>query len=343
MQALLGHLGLLLAALTVFLFSRRWAAAGVLAAVLGPGVAALVVLLPRTWVGGSFFLAVQLTCWWFLLYLPAAWLVAARGRGRPWAVAYAVACAVFGFEAFVRGPRALEVTRTELPGPPLRIVLVADIQTDDVGAYEAEVFRQVREAEPDLVLFAGDYIQVEDNDSFVREAAELRALVATLRPRLGGYAVEGDVDADAWTTIFEGTAIRPLTQTTTVEVGGLTLTGLSIRDSRRLEVDLPRVSGTHLVVGHAPDYALGTARRDLNLAGHTHGGQVALPLFGPPLTLSKVPRAAAAGGRPFDLGEGDWLYVSRGVGMERLQAPRLRFLCPPELVVLDLGGPRPES
>lgn len=75
----------------------------------------------------------------------------------------------------------------------------------------------------------------------------------------------------------------------------------------------------------------------LALAGHTHGGQVQLPWFGPPLVLSNVTRAMGAGGL-FRLGE-SWLCVSRGIGMERNHAPRIRFLCRPELTVLELVPP----
>ena len=73
---------------------------------------------------------------------------------------------------------------------------------------------------------------------------------------------------------------------------------------------------------------------DLLLAGHTHGGQVRLPVIGPPLTLSRIPRAWAAGvtNLPIDRN----LVVSRGIGMERGLAPRMRFLCRPELVVVTL-------
>jgi hypothetical protein len=88
-----------------------------------------------------------------------------------------------------------------------------------------------------------------------------------------------------------------------------------------------------------PDVALGLrpgSRIDLVVAGHTHGGQVVLPGFGPPMTLSHVPRAVAAGGL-HDLG-GNAIYVSRGVGCERGQAPRIRFLCPPEVSLLEVGA-----
>ena len=87
---------------------------------------------------------------------------------------------------------------------------------------------------------------------------------------------------------------------------------------------------------------------DLLLAGHVHGGQVRLPFWGPVLTLTSVPRSWAVGRTDFDGGAtagGAWdggrtLIVSRGIGMERGEAPRLRFLCRPELVVVDLVPPK---
>jgi predicted MPP superfamily phosphohydrolase len=61
---------------------------------------------------------------------------------------------------------------------------------------------------------------------------------------------------------------------------------------------------------------------------------VRLPGFGPILTFSQVPRAWAAGRT--EIAPGTTLIVSRGLGMERHYAPRLRFLCRPELVFITL-------
>jgi hypothetical protein len=72
---------------------------------------------------------------------------------------------------------------------------------------------------------------------------------------------------------------------------------------------------------------------DLYLCGHTHGGQVRLPVIGPLLTSSQLGRQYVMGlyrrGRTH-------LYVSRGVGLEGLSAPRVRFLAPPEITLLTL-------
>ena len=66
-----------------------------------------------------------------------------------------------------------------------------------------------------------------------------------------------------------------------------------------------------------------------------HGGQVRLPFVGPLLTLARVPRSWTAGLTV--LGPDKTFVVSRWIGMERVNAPQMRFLCLPEIVILDLA------
>ena len=75
---------------------------------------------------------------------------------------------------------------------------------------------------------------------------------------------------------------------------------------------------------------------DLVLAGHTHGGQVRIPGIGPVITMSRIPRNQAAG--LTKLPSGVLLYVNRGIGMEGGSAPRIRFLCRPEIAVFTIRG-----
>jgi hypothetical protein len=97
------------------------------------------------------------------------------------------------------------------------------------------------------------------------------------------------------------------------------------------------------LLGHKPDaIELGRATPvDLAVTGHTHGGQVSLPVLGPPLTLSSVPRHIAAGG----LHElyGTPIYVSTGVGRERGNAPQLRLGVRPSIGIIDLVPGTPAS
>ena len=80
-----------------------------------------------------------------------------------------------------------------------------------------------------------------------------------------------------------------------------------------------------------------TPRVDLTVAGHTHGGQIALPFLGPPVTLSDLPRSVGAGG--LHEVDGNPIYVSTGIGLERGSAPQVRFLTQPSFGIIDITGP----
>jgi predicted MPP superfamily phosphohydrolase len=92
-----------------------------------------------------------------------------------------------------------------------------------------------------------------------------------------------------------------------------------------------------IVFGHNPNFVAQLAPlgkvADLVLAGHTHGGQVALPFLGPPYTKTSLPNRYASGLHDY---MGLPLHVSAGIGMERAAAPQIRFLCPPEICLLEV-------
>jgi hypothetical protein len=150
------------------------------------------------------------------------------------------------------------------------------------------------------------------------------------------FAVQGDMEKTGWTNTFQGLNIVTCSATESFDLGGgLSLTCLSLKASFDTSTEVAADPGRfHVVLGHCPNFALGKVPADLLVAGHTHGGQVRLPIVGALMTLSRIPRRWAAG--LTDLPGGGQLLVSRGTGMERGNAPRLRFLCRPELVVIDL-------
>ena len=273
-----------------------------------------------------------------LLSLGMAW--GQRGPGRLAAALLALGLVGVGLYAFRIEPFRLQTPTLRVESPdlesPVRVVLLADVQTRDVGDWEARAFRAAAALEPDLVLFTGDHVQLPDGPAFEAQAARFAQALrdSGLAPRLGMFAVEGDVDPRAWARVFQGTSVRVLDRSTTLSLDGLTLTALSPDDSRSPQPPVPRVDGFHIVMGHSPDFALARPPADLLLAGHTHGGQVQLPGFGPLLTFAAVPRDWASGHTALPWG-GD-LVVSNGIGLERQDAPPLRFFCPPEIVVVDL-------
>lgn len=253
----------------------------------------------------------------------------------------ALLLAAVAIDAFLIEPTWLEVSHLRIDSPKVtravRIVVLADLQTDQFGQYEREVFRRVLREKPDLILLAGDYLQAEQT----RREELCRQMNAFLHQiefaaSAAAFAVGGNVDTGDWPKLFHGLPVTIIHCTDTFEVAGIRLTCLVLPDSmnRSLRIEPPDGDRFHLVLGHCPDFALGEVEADLLVAGHTHGGQVRLPWIGPLITLSGVPRSWAAG--QTDLPGGGKLLVSRGVGMERGSAPRLRFLCRPELLVIDL-------
>jgi predicted MPP superfamily phosphohydrolase len=102
---------------------------------------------------------------------------------------------------------------------------------------------------------------------------------------------------------------------------------LTLHDSANVSITIVDQEKFHIVLGHTPDFSLGRIEADLLIAGHTNGGQVQLPSVEPLLTLPQVPRSWASG--VTEIKPGKKLVVSRGIGMERGDAPRVRFLCRP--------------
>ena len=92
-----------------------------------------------------------------------------------------------------------------------------------------------------------------------------------------------------------------------------------------------------ILLYHTPDLApeASAAGADLMLSGHTHGGQVRVPGLGAVYASSLYGKRFEAGRYLLDR---MILYVSRGIGMEGLSAPRVRFLCPPEITLWEIGG-----
>lgn len=279
--------------------------------------------------------------WLPAFLLIGAWLLRRERRAARWTVAAAVLIAAVAVDAYWIEPYWLEVTSHRLESDkldePLRVAVVADFQTDVLGDYELRSLERVMAERPDVILLAGDYLQPRDGEGRFEELRdELNAHLKRIgfAAPLGVYAVMGNTDHAAWPSIFEGLSVTLFEQTRTVSNGRIAVTGLSVKDSFRRQLEVPSTELFHIVLGHGPDYALGEIEADLLAAGHTHGGQVRIPGFGPPVTFSKVPRSWAAG--VTHLPSGAVLAVSRGLGMERGDAPRLRFLCRPELMILDI-------
>lgn len=330
------------------------AAAGALTllTIVGDGVS--LVLLPR-W-GRSFGPVTPPLLALALLRAGISFALGALWPTRPaLGLAVALQLAVTGVHLYATWiePFRLTVTRVDLVfsklrgTAPLQVLHVSDIHFEGWTPRERRLVKVAQGLAPDLILMTGDYLSLSSvNDPVSHDG--IRDLLASLASLAPTYAIIGSPPVDlphVVPAIFEGLPIVWLLD----EVADVCVKGHSIRlvglrctrdrrqDGRRLRHLLPDGAGEAFTVllYHSPDLmpeAVG-AGVDLYLAGHTHGGQLRLPLFGALVTSSDFWKRYEAGlyweGRTS-------LYVSRGLGMEGLGAPRARFLAPPELVLLTL-------
>ena len=279
---------------------------------------------------------------------PAGWLLFAALVLN--AAAAALAVYATWVEPFRLGVTHLTLTTDRLPaGARLRLVQLSDVHMERATARDRAVLRRVQDLAPDLILLTGDFL----NLSYVGEPtamAHFRAWAGQLQAPLGIFAIQGTppVDPDdLMGSLFDGLPIRLLRNehvTLPVENGGQVViagvgAGMTLNEDRaRFQhtfADMP--AGFRLLLYHLPDLMPEAVAEgvDLYLAGHTHGGQLRLPLFGAVITSSSY-------WKRYEMGlyreAKTTLYVSRGLGMEGMAAPRARFLCPPEIVCINLRG-----
>ena len=253
----------------------------------------------------------------------------------------AIMVAALGIYAFRIEPYWLEISRVQLKNDkleqPVKIVVVADLQSDVFGEYERKSLRLANDAKGDIILFVGDYAQESEHHVRDKSLQDFKAALQEINIRApqGIYAVRGTLETGSdWNPVFAGLPVRLVEQTETIERPNLCLTGLSLTDSENTQLFIPDCGAKfHVVFGHVPNFALGDVRGDLLVAGHTHGGQLRIPFIGPLATASEIPHQWGAG--ITDLGNGRTLLVSRGIGMELGDDPRFRFLCRPEMVNIE--------
>lgn len=237
----------------------------------------------------------------------------------------------------------LVVANDRAGSAPVTFGVFADLQCDSVGDHERAAVDLLMAQRPDVILIPGDLFQGSRTEwGAARDA--LRDLLRKLDAPGGVFFVVGDVDPDDVAELMREADIRVLDDEVVrirVRDREVTIGGVSNRDEavvRELE-RAPGAGDVRVLLCHRPDHVLGLApdtRIDLTVAGHTHGGQIVVPGFGPPMTLSRVPRDVAAGG--LHRMDGRAIYVSRGIGVEHNQAPRMRFNCVPEVSVVTVTG-----
>lgn len=256
------------------------------------------------------------------------------------------------YAAFIEPNRLVlrkeSIVQTDWPAaaPPFKLVHISDLQTVGPCRRDAEAVRMINALEPDLIVMTGDYMAGPFFDE-EPAIAEARMFLSQLKAKHGVVVVEGHSEVEKHRRrIFEGLELRYLRDeswTLTLDEGTplerrVYVFGAIVHGPSLFELATPRPPKTMTIVAsHVPDLTkrLDGLGVDLHLAGHTHGGQIVIPFYGPPVTLSSMPRHMARG--LFSYGDHK-INVTAGIGMEGNHAPRIRFNCPPEICLLTITG-----
>ena len=249
-------------------------------------------------------------------------------------------------QALVIHPVRLETSKLK---KTVRILHISDIQSGKITDYERRLFQKIKEIQPDLILNTGDFLQVVPPATFDSEFPKLLELIKTVNPPFGTYAVFGDTEHELYSIDPEQLLPLKMLSSGSAQIdtgsGQISLYGLSLHQSRNAAwavravdewLGQTKASEFLILFGHAPDFALEMKdkRIDLCLAGHTHGGQVRLPGYGPLVIYSEIPKEWARGFRSIGIPH---LNVSAGAGSNRYEGlPPIRFNCPTEMTLIEL-------
>jgi len=228
---------------------------------------------------------------------------------------------------------------------PLKVMHLGDLHIERLTPREEKLQKIIEKTKPDLILFTGDVLNLSYLiDPQAQETA--RQVIGKWHAPLGVFLVSGSPAVDLphiFPQLVKGLPVRWLQDEVTVityegekiELVGLSCTHDPQVDSVRLQklIESPSASDNfRILLYHSPDMAPQASHLpiDLQLSGHTHGGQVRLPFYGALYTASLTGKLYESGRR--NIGNLT-LYVTRGIGMEGAAAPRVRFLCPPEVIL----------
>ncbi len=271
-----------------------------------------------------------------------------------------------GYERNAFTLRRLEVPVLAKSSPPLRLLHLSDLHMLERQTGKQEWLRELGRLVPDLVVLTGDVLS-----SAAAGPSVLRALEPLLdRP---GIFVPGNndyyeptpknplryifgtrsepkgapIDWPAFARDLVSAGWQDLTNVRIdLKVAGRVIDVRGVDDPYLKRDRLSAVSGPadpradlRLGIAHAPEPRIIDSYTadgiELLLAGHTHGGQVCLPGFGPLVTNCNIDRARARGlSRYGSAGNEAWLHVSAGIGTSPY-AP-IRFACRPEATLLTL-------
>lgn len=248
-------------------------------------------------------------------------------------------------------PKMLEIKNENIASPRIpnafRNFKIVQFSDTHIGFHYTieqldELVKTINDQQPDLIVFTGDLV---DKPQSYNWPSNLAATLQKLTAEYGKFWIYGNHDHGGYGTDIVRKEMEKadfqLLQNdyTTIQKGddAFILTGIddAILGNPNLDSALPQKSGNlfTMLLAHEPDFADIAIHYpiDVQLSGHSHGGQVRFPFIGhlyTPILAQKYVQ-----GKFMFTNENMALYVSRGIGTTRLP---YRFLCKPEIHVFTL-------
>ena len=260
----------------------------------------------------------------------------------------AIACLLYGFfiEPNRLVKRTVDIDSVFYDGAPLKILLLSDIHIGGIHIDAKRVTEIVERANKDgpfdFVLIPGDFVdghtprrehsaekikEIETGISHLGELNSGRNIYASLgnHDTWYGKAAIGRVLTNAGITVLDNKSVSK---------DNFCFVGIADFDTARPNPNAAQncaAQAVKIVITHSPD-ALGFTPKDSAIiaAGHTHGGQINIPLIGRRVTATQSGRAYVYGLEAYNKSP---VFISAGIGMSILPA---RFRAPPEYVVVTL-------
>lgn len=245
-----------------------------------------------------------------------------------WSLFFGLPAAAFTDSYWIE-PNWLAVRKIRLgQGEPThRFVHFTDLHHKGDKVYLESVVQKINKAEPDFVCMTGDI--VEDN-SFLTEALEiLKGIKSPIYGVPGNHDFWAHADFEEIARAFAETGGAWLNGTQAVTRDGkITVLGAGEHPPTGFK---PNTATKNIVLIHYPEWVekLPPNKFDAILAGHSHGGQVRLPFYGPiavPFSTGKYDLGL------FETPSGP-LYVSAGIGWFLFN---IRFRCRPEIAAFEI-------
>lgn len=205
-----------------------------------------------------------------------------------------------------------------------------------------EIVEIVNQQDPDLIAITGDFISYEPS----RFSSDLIRILSGLNAKDGVIAVLGNhdhyTDAGLIRAVLEQSGIIELGNRIHVvqrDLSHLIFAGVDDYMTRHADLEsvITQIPNSHdpvILLAHEPDFAdisAASGRFDMQISGHTHGGQICLPYYGN-LYLPRYGRKYPSGQY---LVENMVQYTNRGLGTSWV---KFRFNCPPEITVFHLSN-----